>query len=255
VTNGKGAATTTTPHHQNINTTATTQGAGGSDLNGDDRSENLDRLKDLFLYLDVCCDGDSTPGWLHVAVGYNPHFDENGAYRHTRLNGRPGLEPRPFRWPDEAGVAMDFILAESAKADVWVCPNLMRRDWICTIDPKTNREIRKTGRSKGDAVARFTVHADADGQVDIEKVKAIEGAFAVASGSPGHAHVYVRLSDPTITSAQHDTLSRGLGAHVVGVDADCKFSDNDLLRAPGTLNHKAAARGGEPTPVTWLVKP
>jgi putative DNA primase/helicase len=234
------------------NTSRREEADSTNDINGGQAGEYA--LADLIDYLEACC-GDSTRGWLHVAVGYNPHFDKNGTYSHTKLNGRPGLEPRPFRWPDQAGDAMDFILAESAKADVWVCPNLMRRDWIGTIDPKTNHQIRKTGRSKGDAVARFTVHSDADGQVDIEKVKSIEGAFAVASGTPGHAHVYVRLSDPTITSAQHDTLSRGLGAHVVGADADCKFSDNDLLRAPGTLNHKAAARGGEPTPVTWLVKP
>ena len=190
-------------------------------------------------------------GWLHVAVGYEPYYEDKG----VTSTGRSC--PKPFRWPHQALDAMEFILAESAKADVWVCPNLMRQDWIWTADPDTGcqQKKKKTGRRKGDAVARFTVHSDADGQVDIDKVKAIEGAFAVASGSPGHAHVYVRLSDPTITSAAHDALGKALGAYVVGADADCKFSDNDLLRPPGTFNHKEAARGGEPTAVTWLVKP
>jgi hypothetical protein len=77
------------------------------------------------------------------------------------------------------------------------------------------------------------VHSDADGQVDTDKVEATEGAFAVASGSPGHAHVYVRLSE-SISCAGHDALGKALGAYAVGADADCKFSDNDLLRPPGT---------------------
>jgi hypothetical protein len=34
-----------------------------------------------------------------------------------------------------------------------------------------------------------------------------------------------------------------------------KHSDNDLLRPPGTFNHKSAAAGDEPTPVVWLIKP
>ncbi len=128
------------------------------------------------------------------------------------------------------------------------------RPICCEPVDSTHPDTQGTGRRKGEAVARFTVHSDADGQVDTDKVEAIEGAFAVASGSPGHAHVYVRLSE-SISCAGHDALGKALGAYAVGADADCKFSDNDLLRPPGTLNHKRAARGGEPTPVTWLVKP
>jgi hypothetical protein len=89
--------------------------------------------------------------------------------------------------------------------------------------------------------------------MDIEKVKSIEGAFAVASGSPGHGHVYVRLSE-TIVGAEHDALSRALGSYLGSADV-AKHSDNDLLRPPGTLNHKSAAADGEPTPVVWLIKP
>jgi hypothetical protein len=122
----------------------------------------------------------------------------------------------------------------------------MLHDWILEGG-------KKTGRRKGNAVSRLTVHADIDGELAIEKVKSIEGAFAVASGSPGHAHVYVPLSE-SITSAQHDALSKALGAYLGNADV-AKHSDNDLLRPPGTLNHKSAAAGGEPTPVVWLIKP
>ena len=197
-------------------------------------------LDDLIDYLAACC-GDSTRGWLHVGVGHRPHLNDRGKYDHERF------EPKPFRWPDEAQKAVEFILAESQQADVWLCPSPMLHDWTVEDGKK------KTGRRKGEAVSLFTVHADIDGQLDIEKVKSIEGAFAVASGSPGHAHVYVWLSEP-ITSAQHDALSKGLGAHLGNADV-AKHSDNDLLRPPGTFNHKSAAAGGEPTRVTWSVKP
>jgi hypothetical protein len=198
-----------------------------------------DALDDLIDYLEACCD-DSALGYLHVGVGYEPYINDNGKYAHKRF------EPKPFRWPDEAVKAVVFILGEAQNADVWLCPNPMRHDWVVEEGKK------KTGRRKGDTASLLTVHADIDGQLAIEMVKSIEGAFAVASGSPGHAHVYVPLCE-SITSAQHDLLSRALGAYLG--NADAKYSDNDLLRPPGTLNHKSAAAGGEPTPVVWLMKP
>jgi hypothetical protein len=128
-----------TDHHH-------TTGSPNSNGSGYDADK---ALADLFLYLDVCCGGESTSGWLHVSVGYNPQFDRNGTYCHTKANGAHGLLPRPFRWPDHALDAMEFILAESAKADVWVCPNLMRRDWIWTAASDTDRRIRRTGIFQG----------------------------------------------------------------------------------------------------------
>jgi hypothetical protein len=196
-------------------------------------------LDNLIDYLEACC-GDSEPGWLHVGVGHGPHFNDSGKYVHERF------EPKPFLWPDQADKAIEFIIDESQSADVWLCPSLMLHDWVLE-DGKI-----KTGRRKGKAVSRLTVHADIDGTCDVAKVESIEGAFAVASGSPGHAHVYVRLGTP-ITSGQHDRLGKALGAYIG--NADAKYSDNDLLRPPGTLNHKSAAAGGEPTLVVWLIKP
>ena len=49
---------------------------------------------------------------------------------------------------------------------------------------------------------------------------------------------------------QHEALCRGLAATLGG---DTKYSDNDLLRPPGTWNYKSAVDGGDPTPVTALV--
>jgi hypothetical protein len=133
-------------------------------------------LDDLIDYLEACF-GDSEPGWLHVGVGHGPHFNDSGKYVQERF------EPKPFLWPDQADKAIEFIIDESQSADVWLCPSLMLHDWVLEDGKK------KTGRRKGKAVSRLTVHADIDGTCDVAKVKSIEGAFAVASGSPGHAHV------------------------------------------------------------------
>jgi putative DNA primase/helicase len=217
-------------------------------VNTNDREDDASRTSDvsggaqddLVDYLKACC-ADGAEGYVHVGVGYGPHINDKGKYGHK------WFEPKVFHWPGEAEKAVEFILGASQNADVWVCPNLLLHDWIVEGGNK------KTGRRKGDAVSLVTVHADIDGQVDIEKVTSIEGAFAVASGSPGHAHVYVPLSEP-ITGAQHDALSKALGAYLGNADV-AKHSDNDLLRPPGTLNHKLAAAGGEPTPVVWQVKP
>src|SRR5262249_10185582 len=37
--------------------------------------------------------------------------------------------------------------------------------------------------------------------------------------------------------------------------ADAKIMPNDVLRPPGTLNHKGRARGGQSAPVEWLIHP
>ena len=126
--------------------------------------------------------------------------------------------------------------AVAPRNDVYVCTNLMWSD----------------KRAQGAAVTHTLIHADKDtGQLDPEKVRAIDG-FAVASGTPGHGHVYVQLSEP-VTAAQHRVLCRALGDYLGGADA--KISDNDVLRPPGTLNHKPTVTGGEPAAVEWLVRP
>ena len=73
-------------------------------------------------------------------------------------------------------------------------------------------ETLRGGRAKGEAVVRFTVHSDGNGILDPEKVSAI-GAFALASRSLGHAHVYVPLAE-SVSSAQHDRLSKELGRYI-----------------------------------------
>jgi hypothetical protein len=181
----------------------------------------VDSIRDYFH----ACFGD-TEGWLIVAIGHEPHTDENGKYAHRRW------AEHPLPWPKQADKIVDAVAEQAQSADVYCCPYL-RRD---------------RNRVKGNSVARKLLHADVDSELDTTAVAAL-GGFAVASGTPGHAHVYVPLSY-AVTRAQHEMLCRALAEHLGG---DCKYSDNDLLRPAGTLNHKSAATGGEPTPVEWLV--
>lgn len=134
----------------------------------------------------------------------------------------------------------ESLVATSGGVDVWACPY-----------PHAGH-LRRGGR----ATVRRHVHADVDGPANLDRLRAL-GGFAVASGSSApdgrpHAHVYVRL-DRSVTADEHRALCRGLGGVVGGEAHDTsKTGDADLLRIPGTLNHKNAA---DPRPVSWLVRP
>ncbi|WP_246859842.1 helix-turn-helix domain-containing protein [Mycobacterium helveticum] len=189
--------------------------------------QNTEPLRDLRKYLDACL--ADTAGMLHIAVGCGGHYDDNGKYRHTQWT------ESHFAWPGEAELAEREILRAAPEADVYLCPNLMVAD----------------KRAKGAAAARRHVKADIDGPFDLDKVRQL-GGFAVASGTPGHAHVYVALAQ-SVPGHHYTALCRGLGAYLG--NADSKVSDNDVLRAPGTLNHKPAARGLKPAATHFLIDP
>jgi len=110
-------------------------------------------------------------------------------------------------------------------------------------------------RHKGGAVARRHVHADVDGPLDLQRLRAL-GGWAVASGSTSidgqpHGHAYMRLSR-SIERHEHEALCRALGARVGGEAHDeSKVGDADVLRPVGSINHKR----GESRPVSWLVRP
>lgn len=197
---------------------------------------------DLFAYLYHTL--GTAPGWLHVGLGYEPYITERGTYRHRRWVSRS------FHWPEKAEEAMALILAESGRADVYVCPYLMACDQI--IDGTKT----KTGRTKGQSVARPLVHADIDretfDEAKAEKLRDL-GGFALDSGSPGHVHAYVPLTE-SVGLAPHEPLCRGLGAYIGGADP-AKCSDNDVLRPPGTFNFKPTLDGAEPAPVRWRIEP
>ena len=184
-------------------------------------------MSDLTDYLDACI-GD-TQGKLHIAIGYGGHWSDTGKYEFDRF------VQSHFDYPAEREQAAREILAAAQDADAYVCTNLMVAD----------------KRAGGAAAARLNVKADIDGDFDLDKVRQI-GGYAVASGTPGHAHVYVPLTE-TVPAHHYTALCRGLGAYLG--NADSKISDNDVLRPPGTLNHKTRASGGESTKAEWLIRP
>lgn len=168
-------------------------------------------------------------GYAHLGIGSGAEVNTTGKYRHAKWR------EVAFSMPEERNRLLSTIRRHT-KSDAYLSPYLT-----------TGRD-----RTKGTAVSRALVHADIDGVVSVQKVQEL-GGFAVNSGTPGHAHVYVALTE-SVTAVVHTALCRGLGDYLG--DADAKISDNDQLRPPETLNHKAEAFGtGEATPVEFVVEP
>lgn len=178
-----------------------------------------DQMSQLRHYLDTVF-GDS--------VGYAVM-----AWEYQRRN--QSWRERPYAWPDEADqLVSDLLNRATSGADVYVCPNILR-----------GKE-----RVMGSAVDRSLVHSDVDDPgLDASKVVAL-GGFAVWSGTPGHAHAYVRL-DRAVSVEEHERLCLAL-RRLLGAK-DPKKRDNDVLRPPGTLNFKGASSAG--ADVSWAVPP
>jgi hypothetical protein len=169
-------------------------------------------------------------GRVHVAVGVEPYRNDKG-----KIEFRfwlQGSEP----WPDSADELLALLMEFSGQFDCYLCPYVLS-------GPK---------RAKGTSVTRMLVHCDGDDGVDLDRAAGIPGVFAVGSGSEGHAHVNVALSK-SVPLHHHEALCRGLAAYVGAVDP--KVSDNDVLRPPGSWNHKPTVDGKPPAPVVWAVRP
>jgi hypothetical protein len=191
--------------------------------------DNADLTADILEFLRACY-GDLT-GQAHAATGRRPYLSEAGKYRHK------DWRENHCGWPGDAELLARALAEAAAEADAYVCPYLMWAD----------------KRTPGGVVARILVHADVDsGHADPEEVRDL-GGFALASGTPGNAHVFVPLTEP-IPAYQHKALERALVAHL---GADDKISANDVPRLPGTLNFKPTllTPASDPAPVTWLVRP
>ena len=202
---------------------------------GNPADTDASAVADLRDYLDAAF-GD-TEGYAHVAAGASGYFDDAGKYSFKRTDNHRYAKWRPLHhvWPADADRLADDLHRMRDTCDAYVCPYLMSG----------------TTRTPDDAVELTKIHADIDGDCPLDKVADL-GGWAVSTGSPGHAHVYVDLAEP-VPAHWHTALCRGLGAHLG--DADAKIRANDVLRPPGTLNHKSRARGGESTAVEWLIRP
>lgn len=176
-------------------------------------------------------------GWIHGAT-----LDRSDGGRWEPLQrireGMPGLPGTATELLP--ALARSLVLEADAGREVFLCPYRLR-----------GSHVRENGRS----IARRHVHADVDGPVDLATVRYL-GGMAVASGSTAadgspHGHVYMRLTE-SVPGHMHAALCRAVGQYVGGEHHDTsKVGDGDVLRPPGTLNHK----GDRARPVAWLIRP
>lgn len=205
------------------------------------------READARLYLEALPHDPEGRGCIWIALNGVGEWRELGPFRAGLGELRDAASGQVHDIPEHALDTPEQVLDTLARFavhaadlghDIYACPYPHRRG----------------GRRGGGAVARKVAHADIDGPVDVERVREI-GAFAVASGSVSaggqHGHVYVHLTR-SLDPEPHAVLCRALGHYVGGEYADeGKHTDNDVLRIPGTINHKR----GERRPVGWLVRP
>lgn len=186
-----------------------------------DRSAAETFLRTMFDY-----EGASA-GFICLAVGIDPHLTPTGMYRHRRWR------ERYFHPITDREKLLDYVADVMAAevCDVYVC---------ATLRKGMQRKL------KGGPHALVALHADLDGPSGDDELLAALTPVVVDSGSPGHAHVHVMLNQ-AVEPKVWERLERAL---VDRLGADSKVADNDLLRLPGTVNHKAVTTGGEATPVT-----
>lgn len=186
-----------------------------------------DKTGQLTAFLDAMFGTDE--GYVHTAVGIDPYLNDNCKYTHK------DFKQRAVKWPEGRDETIKAFAGADGAYDIYLAPYL------------SQSQKREKGFGKRDKA-----HADYDGHnLDIAEVERL-GGFAVESGTRGHAHVHIPLTH-AVTPAQHDALCRALGQHLG--DSDAKFSDNDLLRPPGTLNYKPTLRDEPAAPVRFLIPP
>jgi hypothetical protein len=193
-----------------------------------------DRRADLAAFIAACC-ADQT-GKLFLPFGRRPHCTDAGKYEHRSFLGNVALN-----YPQDIDVdKLDRLIVESDTADVYMCPNPIYKE-----------------RSNGSLVGAMVIHADWDGSPDdadavLEKIRELYG-FAVASGTPGHIHAYLPLAEP-VNSAEATRLCKAFQAHLPPGSDPSKHTVENLLRPPGTYNHKSVAATGRPTLVEFLIR-
>jgi hypothetical protein len=152
-------------------------------------------------------------GSLALAFGHAPYRTEAGRYAH-----REWVEMQ-FEWPAEKDkLAVEIARLHGEAVDVYVCP-----------------AVRFTkDRRKGSALPPMVCWVDLDGEPADPDLWRTLAPLTVASGQPGHRHAYLPLTRP-VDLGTHARLNKALAQRLGG---DHKWSDESLLRFPGTWNHK-----------------
>jgi hypothetical protein len=163
-----------------------------------------------------------------------------------RYKGR-WQEGKCWRWPDDAEAFLDWAVAASATADVYVAPMLRLR-------PKRAKETGKEARYAWADVDRWTATASA--KWDQLRQLGHGPSFAIDSGRGRHLYLDLTYWLPV---EQVERWNRRLASHLGG---DVKWSNEAVLRLPGSFSHKSrctcpkgqggsCALSGPSRPVRW----
>ncbi len=206
--------------------------AASSQSNGDGHQSTSPEA-DVRLFFDVLYGGGT--GFCHVVYGKDPYCDGDKPPRFRFWSEKH--ERHAFAYPDDADAAVAKALELSARGlDVYVSTSLMRTG---------------VSREKTQTAGLWCLHADIDHTgLNLDAVADL-GWCAIASGTVGHYHLYIPLSEP-ITEALFAALQNPL-VELVGGDA--KKAGNDVLRPPCTRNFKPTVDKGDPLAVHWAVRP
>jgi P4 family phage/plasmid primase-like protien len=134
---------------------------------------------------------------------------------------RGGTEHTYFNFPGQLQEACNHALAESQRGrEAYFCAHLLT-------------DKRRVKENAADVV---TLWGESDGG---ELPNGNKKPTAAVESSPGKFHIYYRLTDP-IPPQTAERLNRRL-AHDIGADPS-GFDLSQLLRVPGTVNHKYPER-------------
>lgn len=157
------------------------------------------------------------PGVVCLAFGSHPYRDPNGRYRHREWT------ETTFAWPAERDRMIrevGRVMALGDPVDIYICPAI--------------RHPNASKRRKGDALPPMVCWVDLDQPPTDPALFSLLNPFVVNSGQPGHLHAYIPLAEP-VDLATHAALNKALADRLGG---DAKWSDETLLRLPGTYNWK-----------------
>lgn len=132
-----------------------------------------------------------------------------------------------LQWPKDKERILNLCRLQTAQHNVFICPVLRASE----------------DRNKYNGLGGFSAFCDLDGsQVPEQYLPLFD---VVSSGTPGHSHIYLNLSEFTYPF----TIEELNWALTQAFDGDAKWSNDSFLRLPGTLNHKNI---DNPTPVEVL---
>jgi hypothetical protein len=154
-------------------------------------------------------------GVAAFAVAIDPYVDAAGKYKHKRFT------QHFFDWPAQGDLAISWAMSAVVNAaDVYVCPML-----------RVGRERRKANGRGG----RWG-WVDLDGPLDDGRRAVLAGlgsSVRLVSSGTGH-HAYFDLG----AVLEPDEVERFNREMVAVLGGDAKWSNESLLRLPGTFSHK-----------------